>query len=101
VFAASVSRVVDVYGQKRAVLLGDTVWWFAGNDTTAKPHVATLVGFSEDDQVDLQVQAHTEQPRIVKKTGVCLVGDPKLQNANQSSRGSWMPRWRPEDIHRG
>jgi hypothetical protein len=47
------------------------------------------------------VQAHTEQPRIVKKTGVCLVGDPKLQNANQSSRGSWMPRWRPEDIHRG
>lgn len=81
-------------GKQRVVILGDCVWWFSGNNTDAKPHVARVVGLCEDNMVDLEVCSHTPSARLIFKSGVCLVGDTRLtSNVNYRDRGSWMPRW--------
>jgi hypothetical protein len=74
------------------VWLGDTVWWFAQNETSGVPAPATVLAFCEDNMVNLSYLSVVGTGKQVVITGVCLVGDERLGNNNYRKNGSWLPR---------
>lgn len=74
------------------VWLGDTVWWFAQNETGGVPAPATVLAFCEDNMVNLSYLSVVGTGKQVVISGVCLVGDERLGNNNYRKNGSWLPR---------
>lgn len=74
-----------------SVLLGDDVWWFAGNELGNPPAAAKVVAMCGDNMVDLSIYNQVNGKQFIEK-GVCLIGDELLKNQNYRKRGSWCPR---------
>jgi hypothetical protein len=91
-------RFIEFNGVRRTLLLGDTVWWFPDAAIHAKPHAARIMGFNENDMLELEISSHTQPPRLSAQIGVCLVGDQRLANPNYRKRGAWMPRWTEQEL---
>lgn len=89
---SDVEKLVPVGEQWHRVLIGDNVWYYLNNQVDTVPQVATVVGFCEDNMVDLIVMTVNIRPALVLHKGVCLVGDPRLANVNRWKNGSWCPR---------
>jgi hypothetical protein len=89
---SDVATFVTIGDTSVPVLLGDTVWYFPGNDLAGgPPQVATVVMLCEQNMVHLAyVPAGTTA--VTRREGVCLVGDPRLENEAVRKRGSWIPR---------
>lgn len=88
---SDVVRTVAVGDETANVILGDTIWWYPENATHTVPHVGTLTQFCEGNKVNLTRQSPSGS-QIIHEKGVCLIGDPDLQNPNHRKRGSWCPR---------
>lgn len=83
---------ITVEGQQYNVAIGDVVFWFQQAQLNSQPHIATVLELLDDNMVTLAVTTHTEQLKITRKEGVCLVGDERLKNQNYVKRGAWCPR---------
>ena len=73
-----ICRTVEIDGQKVTVLLGDSIWWFAQNQTWSPPAPATLMEFNTGNMVKLAYLSATGKWIVVE--GICLIGDPNQSN---------------------
>lgn len=88
---SDLTRVVTFDDTDVSVSIGDIVWWFSENQIQNLPHAAMVVKLGDDNMVDLSYNAVVGS-RLVTESGVCMVGDSRLANANYRKRGSWCPR---------
>ena len=86
-----ITKSVTVDGHQTPVTLGDTVWWFAEAQTQSRPSAALVIELSDDNQVTL-AYIPVKGSRLTQMTGVCLMGDKRLSNANFRKQGCWCPR---------
>lgn len=72
--------------------IGDIVWYYFDGVVEHTPAPAMVVEFGEDNMVTLEVHAMLQPGRHRITSGVCLHGDPRLENMNFRKRGVWAPR---------
>ncbi len=86
------AKSIKFQGTDCPIAVGDVVWWFQEAQLQSDPQVGTIIEILEDDMLTLNVQTSTQQPKLVRKEGVCLAQDSRLTNPNFRSRGCWVPR---------
>lgn len=88
--AKQLMRTVKIDGVDVTVAIGDPVWWFNQAQMDV-PAPAVIVSFAEDNMVNLAYINHIGA-KFTNLSGVCLIGDTKLDNKNYREKGCWSPR---------
>jgi hypothetical protein len=88
--ASQLTRTVVIDNTEVTVAIGDPIWWFNQAQMDI-PAPAFIVSFAEDNMVNLTYINHVGA-RLTNLSGVCLLGDSKLDNKNYRSKGCWCPR---------
>lgn len=82
------------------VRLGDTVWFYANCNYDSIPQVGIVTKLQEGCMVDIFLMPN-EGFRTIPQRGVHLAGDPRLDNPNIKTKGSWTPRPTAEQLGLG
>lgn len=72
--------------------IGDVVWFYFDGLTQNHPAPAMVLEFGEDNMLTVELHTLAQPGRQRVATGVCMLGDPRLDNANFRKRGVWAPR---------
>lgn len=94
---SKLSTIIPYGGSHRAVVLGDTVWFYPQCACENTPQVGIVTAIGEGDMVDIVI-LNAAVGGMQRYEGVCRYGDERLINPPYRKNGCWYPRPTPEEV---